>query len=72
MIHEMQATNVHVDGVDIHVSLYIMALDLEEIGTVSSIFIENIRVDYFLKFTPQCFCGMEIIIQMTKTPTEVV
>lgn len=29
MIHEMQAMYVHMNGVDIHLSLYIMSLDLD-------------------------------------------
>lgn len=54
MIHEMKAMYVHMDGVDIYLSLYIMSLDLD-IETVSSIFIKNNVVDYFLKRTSSVF-----------------
>lgn len=54
MIHEMQALHVHMDGVDIYLSLYIMSLDLD-IETVSSIFIKNNLVGYFSRHTSRVF-----------------
>ena len=48
IIHEMQAMFLHMDGVGIYMSLYIMSLQLE---TESSIFIKSSVVDYFLKLT---------------------
>ena len=44
----MQAMFLHMDGVGIYMSLYIMSLQLE---TESSIFIKSSVVDYFLKLT---------------------
>ena len=52
IIHEMQAMYLHMDGVDIDMSLYIMSLELE---TESSVFIKNTVVDYFLKLTSSSF-----------------
>lgn len=48
----MQAMYLHMDGVDIDMSLYIMSLELE---TESSVFIKNTVVDYFLKLTSSSF-----------------
>lgn len=56
------------DGTDKNTFLYIMSLHLKK-GT--SIFIRNNAiVDYFLNLTnSECFCDMEMIIKVTKTPT---
>lgn len=59
----MWAMYLHMDGVDIYTSLYIMSPDLE-----SSIFIKNIVVDYFLKLTSSIFLEWKLSSKWLKLP----
>ena len=61
----MQAMYLHMDGVDIDVSLYIMSLELE---TESSIFIKNTVVGYFLKLTSSSFVKWKLSSKWLKLP----
>lgn len=61
----MQAMYLHMDGVDIYMSLYIISLELE---TENSIFIKNSVVDYFLKLTSSSFLRWKLSSKWLKLP----